>query len=433
MSRRRGEKDGRRNVLGLVFFFLFVPYLVILAGNIRRDLTSSRFEGTAGTVDQIPLEPAPPLADPAADPGTEDLTIRKGSTTYDLLVEAGLTPQEVIELTEAFSSVTDLSRCRPGEVLTIARRTDGTIGRVSYRRGPLTGYEAERVVSGWVVREKDFPYTLRVETVTGKIESSLFQSLDAMGEKDSLTISLLDILAWEIDFAHESRKGDRFGIIVEKYYLDGELVEYGPILAASYTTSRREIRAYSLGNERGGMDYFEESGRSVEKSFLKSPLRYTRISSSYSRRRLHPVTGRVQPHYAIDYAAPAGTPVWSVADGTVRSASDDRNNGRMIRIDHPGGYETFYLHLTRFAKGMKKGKKVRQKQTIGYVGSTGIATGPHLDYRLKKRGSYVNPQREDFPRAEPVPEERREELRERVAWLESLWESEESPRVAGGF
>jgi murein DD-endopeptidase MepM/ murein hydrolase activator NlpD len=341
-----------------------------------------------------------------------------------------MSPQDAIALAGAFSPLADLSRCRPGEVFTLERKPGGAVSSVTYKKGPLMIYEARADDRGWEAVEKFVPYVMRTERITGVVDTSLFEALNLQGEKDFLALSLLDILAWEIDFTHDARKGDRFNIFVEKYYVDGRFVEYGPILAASYTTAERRIDAYSLENDRGLMDYFDEKGRSLKKSFLKSPLRYNRITSSYTGRRLHPITRRVQPHYAIDYAAPQGTPVWAVANGTIRSMSYDRANGRMVRISHPGGYETFYLHLSRYARGLKRGKKVAQKQIIGYVGSTGMATGPHLDYRLKKRGRYTNPLKEDFPRADPVTKSRREEFFQRVAWLGSVLEDNLSGQMA---
>lgn len=350
---------------------------------------------------------------------TIERVIKAGSTAYALLIDAGLTPQEVLEVTRAFAGSADLTRCRPGESLAMSRGINGRVDSVAYRKGPLDIFRADRVGDGWNVSKEMVPYTVRVEKIEGVVESSLFQAMENLKENDSLSISLIDILAWEIDFAHESKSGDSFKVVVEKYYLDGRRVSYGPVLAAEYTAAGRTIRAYSLEDDRGGMDYFNEEGQSLKKSFLKSPLRYNRISSGYSNRRLHPVTRRVQPHYAIDYAAPSGTPVWSVADGVVRGINRDKANGRKVVISHPGDYKSYYLHLSRFARGLKIGKSVKQKQVIGYVGSTGLATGPHLDYRLQKRGRYINPVKEEFPRSEPVNEERADEFNRRRMWLDT--------------
>jgi murein DD-endopeptidase MepM/ murein hydrolase activator NlpD len=274
------------------------------------------------------------------------------------------------------------------------------------------------------VTREQVPCDRRLERIGGRIDSSLFGAVDALGEDDALAMALIDVLAWDVDFAHESQPGDRFTLIVEKLYVDGRRIGYGPILAVEYAGPGRVVRNFSLprqeGRADGPMDHFTAAGESCRKAFLKSPLRFSRISSGFTNRRLHPVTGRVQPHYAIDYAAPSGTPVWAVGDGIVRRASWDGGGGRAVSISHPGGYESFYLHLSGFARGLAPGKRVSQKQVIGYVGSTGVATGPHLDYRLRKQGRYVNPLREEFDRAEPVPLIRRGEFDRRVSWLGGL-------------
>ncbi len=352
-----------------------------------------------------------------------------GSNVYSLLVKTGLDPGEVQKLVEGFAMAADLRKCQPGEIFTINQRTDGSIASVIYEKGPLEVFSAEKLQENWRVTKKVIPFTSSTERLTGEIKSSLFMAVSDAGESDALAIALIDVLAWEIDFAHESQPGDRFTVLYEKHYVGDKAVGHGPVLAVEYVTRNGTIRSFSLKNAQGGMDYFNENGLSLRKSFLKSPLRYSRITSGFTSRRLHPVTGKVQPHYAIDYAAPTGTPIWSVADGTVRSIGQDSAAGRKIIISH-GGYESYYLHLSQFAKGLAIGKKILQKQVIGYVGSSGLATGPHLDYRLAKRGRFVNPLQEQFPRAEPVPSDRVEEFKSRVAELLPLLEGQVGERMA---
>lgn len=318
---------------------------------------------------------------------------------------------------ESLAHASDLRKCRPGEVFTINHRADGSVASVVYRKGPLEVYQAQRRPDAWQVIRQDVPVETRTVRLAGRVTSSLFGAMDAMGASDALAVALIDILSWEIDFAHETKPGDSFALVVEKQYVNDREVGPGKILAAHYASATgRVVQAFSLPEEKR-TGYYTERGESLRKSFLRTPLRFTRISSGFTSRRLHPVTGVVQPHYAIDYAAPSGTPVWSVSDGTVRSVSFNNASGRMVSISHPGGYETLYLHLSGYAKGIRSGVRVRQQQTIGYVGSTGLATGPHLDFRMRKNGSYVNPLREEFPRAEPVPAAAREAFDRRVAWL----------------
>jgi murein DD-endopeptidase MepM/ murein hydrolase activator NlpD len=192
-------------------------------------------------------------------------------------------------------------------------------------------------------------------------------------------------------------------MIFEKYSKDGTFIWYGKILAAEYRNEKRTHQAIYYQDSECREDYFTPSGRSLRRSFMRSPLRFTRISSGYSRRRLHPILRTYRPHLGVDFAAPTGTPVWAVADGVVAYKGWKNGNGNTVSIRHPNGYETMYNHLSRYGKGIKRGKHVRQKYIIGYVGSTGLSTGPHLDYRMKKNGRFINPLKEKFPLGTPVP------------------------------
>jgi len=178
---------------------------------------------------------------------------------------------------------------------------------------------------------------------------------------------------------------------VEKFYRDDQFIQYGTILAATYDTPSQEFRGFYFKGPRGQVGYYDEKGRSLEKSFLRSPLKFTRITSGYSRRRRHPILGGYHPHLAIDYAAPTGTPIRTVGDGKVVFCGRNRGYGKQVTIRHGNGYTTYYGHLSRYARGIRKGKRVKQKQVIGYVGSTGLVTGPHLDYRISKNGKFLDP------------------------------------------
>ncbi len=344
-------------------------------------------------------------------------SVTAGTSVHALLSRMGIGGAEIDRIVKDFSPVADLTKCRPGEELSVGEDSGGRPVSVTYRKNPLEIYQAAATPSGWRASRQAVLSSTRVERVAGSIGSSLFQAVDEAGETDALAIALADILAWEIDFAHESQRGDRFVLLVAKEHADGRLVRYGDILAAEYALTGKTVRLFSLPDGRGGMDYYNERGESARKSFLRTPLRYNRISSGFTSKRLHPVTGRYQPHYAVDYAAPAGTPIWAVADGTVTGIGVDPASGRKIVLSHAGGYETLYLHLSGFARGLRRGSRVSQQQVIGFVGSSGMSTGPHLDYRLRRHGALVNPLREEFPRADPVPAARRKEFDARARRL----------------
>jgi murein DD-endopeptidase MepM/ murein hydrolase activator NlpD len=254
--------------------------------------------------------------------------------------------------------------------------------------------------------------------VRGTIRSSLYEAMDRAGEGDALTGAFADLLAWDIDFAHELQPGDTFRAVVEKVYRDGRFVQYGRILAAEYHDAGGVHRAYFFPWPDARGDWYGADGRSVRASFLRSPISYTRISSGFSGARLHPVLNVVRPHLGVDYAAPEGTPVWAPADGTVTALRRGGEGGNEVVLRHGGGYESHYLHLSRFAAGLRVGDRVRQKEVLGYVGATGLATGPHLDYRVQRNGRWVNPVTESFPRGEELPTALLARFAEQRSWLD---------------
>ncbi len=244
---------------------------------------------------------------------------------------------------------------------------------------------------GCKVKEKNIPYKRKVVFIKGVIEDNLFDSIIRCGEKCELAIQFAEIFAWDVDFVHDIRKGDTFKIIFEKRYLDGKFVGYGKILAAQIKVKGKDYDAYWFESNNGTKGYYNSKGIPVEKYFLRAPLKYTYISSRYSYRRFHPILKVYRPHLGVDFAAPYGTPIKSVADGIVIRKGYDREGGNFVKIRHKNGYITIYNHMSRFAKGLRVGKKVRQGEVIGYVGTTGLATGPHLDFRVKKNGRFINP------------------------------------------
>ena len=242
---------------------------------------------------------------------------------------------------------------------------------------------------------------IQVDTIRGEISSSLWNSLVDVGGDPNLANQLSEVYAWTIDF-FGLQKGDNYKVIFEKQYVDGEYIELGKIIAADfYHANSNNYAFYFVQNSSG--DYFDESGKSLQRTFLKAPLKYSRISSRFSNSRLHPVLKIRRPHHGVDYAAPSGTPVHTVGDGViVKKGYQKRGGGNYIKIKHNGTYSTTYMHLKGYAKGMKVGKKVKQGDLIGYVGQTGLATGPHLDFRFYRNGKAVNPLKVESPPSKPI-------------------------------
>ena len=244
------------------------------------------------------------------------------------------------------------------------------------------------------------PVTKKVMAASGVINSSLYASLLKHNVNPILAIALSEVFAWQIDF-YRIQKGDRFKVIYEEEFIDDKSIGVGRIKAAYFKHARQDYYGiYFEQNKRG--EYFDEEAQSLRKAFLKAPLKYSRISSKFSKKRFHPVQKRYKAHLGTDYAAPKGTPIYSVGDGIVKAARFNRYNGRYVKVRHNSVYTTQYLHMSRIAKGIKPGKWVKQGQVIGYVGSTGLATGPHLCYRFWKNGKQVDALKVKIPSSKPV-------------------------------
>jgi murein DD-endopeptidase MepM/ murein hydrolase activator NlpD len=261
-----------------------------------------------------------------------------------------------------------------------------------------------------------YPVERKIKGIGGTIEISLYASLQDLDAPLALAAKLNDILGWDVDFSRDLRKGDTFRIIYEEVWKDGELIRTGNIEAAELVNRGRVRRAVRFTDAEDSPGYYDPDGNNLQKQLMRAPVEYSRISSGFSYNRFHPVLKRWMPHLGVDYAAPLGTPIRAAGNGTVVAATRKKGNGRYVQIRHTNReYETFYLHLSRFADGVRKGTAVKQGQVIGYVGATGYATGPHLDYRVKKGGRFVNPRKLKLPAAAPVPEELRVEFAAEVS------------------
>lgn len=337
-------------------------------------------------------------------------TISKGSSLYAWMLDCGLPAKQVAEILRALCSRLDHRSCKPGERCVALVDSNGYVQRFVYHRQNGVIYTVESDSSGYVVTVSEIPTISLTRRVEGEIMTSLWDAIVGKGESPEIALNLADIFAWEIDFLTDPRPGDKFAIVFEEIWRDDKRVGIGQILAAMYINDGKEHIAIGFPDQDGKMRYYDENGNSVERTFLKSPLSYRRISSYFSGRRFHPILKVYRPHYGVDYAAPKGTPVVSIGDGRVVFAGWNGGFGKYVEIRHNVVYTSCYGHLSKIEKGINRGAHVRQGQVIGYVGSTGLATGPHLDFRIRRFGSYVNPLTIDYPRAEPVPQERMEEF-----------------------
>jgi murein DD-endopeptidase MepM/ murein hydrolase activator NlpD len=369
----------------------------------------------------------PPGADP--DPPepppirVETIDVERGDTLVRALARAGLdapAANDVARLMKA--SGANLRRLRPDDSLTVTWAGKRPVSIV-WEASAWLAFAAEATERGWDVRRVEATPDVRVEPVRGQVLSSLFQAVEDVRESPQLVLRLVEIFSSDFDFTADTRPGDRFRLLVEKRYAGERFVEYGRILVAQYLGART-LTGVGFEPGRGRFAYFDPAGRSLRKSFLKSPLEFTRITSGFTYARPHPILGGVRPHLAIDYAAPIGTPVRAVADAVVAGAGWEGGNGLSVLLRHRSGYQTMYNHLSRLAPGVRPGARVAQRQVIGYVGMTGLATGPHLDYRVAKNGVWVNPLSERFIPGEPVAPGERAEFLSQATTLVSRLERE---------
>lgn len=380
----------------------------------------SREAGTDMPVQSSPFQPDAAQALPVEVPvRVEKHTVRPGDTLYGIFREFDLSDEQILQISRCRVEGIDPSHLVAGKDYRLFLQEDRI---VEYRYEP-DGDRMVRVLfeeGGPAIVVEPIPYSRETVTLEGTIEDSLFTAVDSIGEKPALAMDLADIFAWQVDFFRDLRKGDSFAVVVDKYFREGSFVRYGPIQAARFTNAGVTHRAFLFEAEKGREDYFDETGGSLRKQFLKVPLRFQRISSGFSSRRLHPVTGRVTPHYGVDYAAPTGTPIMAIGDGKVILKKYDEVNGRMLKVRHNSVYASAYCHLNSFAKGISVGSTVRQGQVIAYVGKSGRATGPHLHFAMYKNGKYVNPRTVNVPRASSVPADLKETFQARVEALSPL-------------
>ena len=326
--------------------------------------------------------------------------VAKGGTLSSALRSHDLPADFVAAICTALRPVVNLRKVKPGDTFELRLSPQGVLLAFSYQASPIDIYQLTIGPSGeWVAQKKEIAVERYWVRVSGAISSSLFEAMDALGESDQLVLDFADIFSWEVDFNSETQPGDRFQIVVEEYYAGQTFIKYGRILYAEYQSDSKHSQGIYFQQPGVRGDYYTLRGQPLRKALLRSPLKFTRISSHFSKSRLHPILGIRRPHFGVDYAALEGNPVWAVADGIVVSCGWNGGYGRQIVMNHPNGYKSMYGHLSRFAPGIRNGKSIRQKQIIGYVGSSGLATGPHLDFRLLKNNSFRNPLREIFPQA----------------------------------
>lgn len=350
------------------------------------------------------------LLDPSPKVQNIEGVVRSGETMFDIFKKNGLDLSQLYDLKKATTKVFRLKNILPGRPYNITLDADNNVVSLTYRIDDRATLDITREEPGFQAEKVMIEYEVREARLGGTIENNLVSALGGDGKSTALALDLSDIFSWDIDFNTDIRKGDTYRVVVEELWLNGEFKRYGDVLSAEFENDGTPHRAYRY--EVGGrVGYFDDDGNSLRRAFLKAPLSYRRISSGFSRRRLHPILKVYRPHHGVDYAAARGTPVSALGDGTVRFAGWKGANGRLVILRHPMGYATYYGHLSRIARGIRPGVGVAQGKVIGYVGSSGRATGPHLHFQINRHGRILNPLSVKLPRGKGIPKDRMEDFR----------------------
>lgn len=386
-------------------------FVIILFRVISADSLESKVEISSDEIDLTVQEPTFYLTIPSDTLRFENHKIVSGESFGALLGKRGISTSQIYKIAAAVEDEFNVRRIR-AEVEVKFATGDSSIFP-SYFIYPESKYEY------WIVSLQDSLYAKKVEKkrtvrrreISGTIEDALYLSVARAGGTQALAMSLVEVYAWSIDF-FRLQKGDQFSVVYEEEYVDDTTyVGLKGVIASNIKHVDNDFYAFPYKNELGFHDYYDEEGRSLRKTFLRAPLDFTRISSRYSGRRFHPVQKRWKAHLGTDYAAPTGTPIMTTADGVVIAAKYTSANGNYVKVRHNGTYTTQYLHMSKIGSGVKNGVRVKQGDVIGYVGSTGLATGPHVCYRFWVNGKQVDPYKQKLPDAEPLTAERMSEYK----------------------
>ena len=331
--------------------------------------------------------------------------VQQGQTFGEILYSNHIDHPQISEIVTKSKEIFDFRRVNAGKEYTVICSKD-TIEKARYfiyQENPIN-YVVIDLTNGVDVYRGEKKIETKVIVTSGKITSSLSESIENLGVSPRVSIKLSEIYAWTIDF-FKIQEGDAFNVYYENNYIDGKYIGIGRVLASEFIHNNQKFYAFLYKEGEKPDEYFDEKGMTLRKAFLKAPLDFYRISSKFSRNRKHPVTGQWKGHFGTDYAAPKGTPIMTTANGVVVSASYTKNNGNFVKVRHNATYTTQYLHMSKIKPGIKKGVFVKQGDIIGYVGSTGLATGPHVCYRFWKNGKQVDPYKQKLPPGEPIKEE----------------------------
>ena len=425
---RQPPRTQRRLALLLWIGTLSVVGLTAGVGGILPELDRSTTDATAdeAIVDAVSAEPemSPPVtiamrATPVAATlgfDTIDVIVGRNDTLDRIFRRLKLDLADLATIRELPSVRQGLDLLRPGDQISVTHQ-NGALQGLTRQLNVTQTLEVKREAAGFAAQIVENPVERTIERRRGIIKSSLFEAADEAGISDQTALAVANIFGWDVDFVLDIREGDSFIVVYEQLWQDGQFVRDGDIIAAEFVNDGHVYRALRYTLPDGHAEYFAPDGRSMRKAFLRAPVEFSRISSRFNPRRRHPILNTIRAHKGVDYAAPTGTPVRAAGDGRIHVRGRYGGYGNAVVIEHGGGISTLYGHLSRFAKGASQGSRVRQGQLIGYVGSTGLASGPHLHYEYRVNGVHRNPQTVKLGDARPIADELKTDFTARSAPL----------------
>jgi murein DD-endopeptidase MepM/ murein hydrolase activator NlpD len=377
-------------------------------GEIRREVIPSADELMASLTDPAAIKVASTAREPELP--WKEITIKSGDTLSRIFARHDIQSDEANRIVKAHIDAKALNRLAAGQVLRLQTDAGGRILQLHYRLNESDSLQVRRNTNGYDVAKVSQTFETRRTYAAGNIAVSLFADGQSAGLSDPVIIQMVDIFGWDIDFAQDLRRGDSFAVIYEEKYWQGQKVADGAILAAEFINQGKSYRAVGHRTAVGIAGYYSPEGLSMRRPFLRSPMKVSRVTSPYSLSRYHPILQTWTAHRGVDYGAPTGTPVLATASGRVSFQGSKGGYGNAVVLKHGGSYSTLYAHLSGYPRGLRAGVQVEQGQVIGYVGSTGLATGPHLHYEFQVNGVHQNPLTLKFPQTEPIAPQYRAEF-----------------------
>ncbi|MCP4993332.1 MAG: peptidoglycan DD-metalloendopeptidase family protein [Gammaproteobacteria bacterium] len=344
----------------------------------------------------------------------EETKVKSGDTLSKIFSRLSLSANLLHRIVNSGPEAKKLAQIRPGERVRVRLDSENQLLELVHKRSPIESLQVIPEGESFTTRLIEKRLESRTTELSGIITESLYEGAKRAGLTDNLTMELANIFGWDIDFALEIRAGDQFSLVYEEAWLDGKKYRDGAILAAEFINRGKSYRAIRYEDDQGNSSYYSPDGHSMRKAFLRAPVDFRRISSRFTRARYHPVLGKKRPHRGVDYSAATGTPIRASGDGRVIFRGKKGGYGRTIIIQHGGKYTTLYAHLSKYTRKVKSGSRVKQGQTIGYVGKSGLATGPHLHYEFRVNGVHRNPLTIKLPAASPIAKKYRSDFQQKI-------------------